>query len=900
MNKIYRAGLIFFLILILVSGISFAQLKEMGTIQGKVVDEQGVVLPGASVTASSPNLMGTRSAIANESGQYRIPALPVGIYTIEVSLAGFSPAKKTNIQLHVGMTVTVDVILNAAKLAEEVTVTGEAPLIDVTNSAMAKTIITKDFFENIPTSQRTDNIINLAPGVVDGSSYGGGDFSSNAYKMDGVDLATAYGGEWAKSSRFDYNTIEEAQVMGLGAPAEYGDFTGSVVNIITKSGGNKFSGDGLFLYRGFDWNSDNFIKDDPRWSLLGESPVTRSLDTSIHLGGPMIKDKLWFFAGLEYFSDKSLLKSSDRSSPSTFPKMNFKLTFQLDQKSKLQASYAYYKVDRKTIYMSPFYTDVSNTDINEFNHIGLVSFVHQFSNSTLFELRASIVNYTLQFTPSNGDTETPGHIDLVTGAYTTASYLGDLTFPSRRFQAAAALSHYAEGFLGSHDFKIGAEYGRGRGEIDWSPNGDLLYLDVLGSPYLAVGGLGYNVEGIDKTYTFYAQDAWKISESFVINPGLRYTIYRGIVRDKTVFKPTALGPRIGFVWDIFKTHKTAFKAHYGRYYENTKSFYIDYLSLQKEDDVTYFVPAFGTLIELFRTPPENLYSLDPDIKQSSVDQFSAGIEQVIGQDFTFGLTFLYKDWNDFIEPVNVGGMFAPVQRVDPETGQAYTVFNQVNPGQNRYLITNPEKGRDIGAAFPGVVSLTPDRKYKALQISFTKRFSNNWQLLASYVYSSDKGNYSNYYTAFGGAHNVGKSTLFYDPNYQINLQGRSTINTPHSVKIQATYALPLDIIVSGYYTYNSGWTWTRQLRIAGLYQGSVNILTEPHGSRRLPARNNLDLRVEKSFNIRDFKVRFWLDVFNVFNQGRETAVFQQVGPTFEMPTAINAPRSLSAAFRFMF
>jgi len=341
MNKIYRAGLIFFLILILVSGISFAQLREMGTIQGEVVDAEGVVLPGVTVTASSSNLMGTRSAVTNELGKYRIPALPVGIYIIEVNLEGFVSAKRINIQLNVGMTATVDIVLSAAKIATEVTVIGEAPLIDVTNSSMAKTIITKDFFENIPTSQRTDNIINLAPGVVDGSSYGGGDFSSNAYKMDGVDLATAYGGEWAKSSRFDYNTIEEAQVMGLGAPAEYGDFTGSVVNIITKSGGNEFSGDGLFLYRGFDWNSDNFKKDDPRWSLLGESPVTRSLDTSIHLGGPMIKDKLWFFAGLEYFSDKSLLKSSDRSSPSTFPKMNFKLTFQLDQKSKLQPSYAY-------------------------------------------------------------------------------------------------------------------------------------------------------------------------------------------------------------------------------------------------------------------------------------------------------------------------------------------------------------------------------------------------------------------------------------------------------------------------------------------------------------------------------------------------------------------------------
>lgn len=900
MKKIHGAGFIFFLSLILVSGISFAQLKEMGTIQGKVSDEQGIALPGASVTASSPNLMGTRSAITNESGQYRIPALPVGTYTIEVNLEGFTSAKRINIQLNVGMTVTVDVALSTAALAEEVTVIGEAPLIDITDTSMAKTIITKDFFENIPTDQNTADIVNLAPGVVDGSSYGGGDFSSNAFKMDGVDLATAYGGEWSKSSRVDYNTIEEAQVMGLGAPAEYGDFTGSVVNIITKSGGNEFSGDGLFRYRGFDWNSDNFKKDDPQWSLLGESPVTRSLDASFHLGGPMIKDKLWFFAGFEYVSGESRLESADKSSPLTFPKVNFKLTFQLSQKSRLQVSYAYYKVDRETIYMDPFVRDEANTNTKDSNHIGLASFVHQFSTSTLFEARASIVNYTLDFMPSNGDTETPGHIDLVTGAWTTASYLGVLTFPSRRFQVSAALSHYADDFAGSHDFKFGVEYGRGRGEIDWSPNGDLLYLDIFGYPYLASGGLGYNVQGVNKTYTFYAQDSWKISESFVINPGIRYTLYRGSVRDETVYTPTGLGPRIGFVWDIFKTHKTVFKAHFGRYYENTKSFYIDYLSLQKEDAVTYFVPAYGTLIELFRTPPENLYSIDPDIKHSSVDQFSAGIEQVIGQDFTLSLTFIYKDWNDFIEPVNVLGMFAPVPSVDPETGEVYTVYNQLNPGQNQYLITNPEKGKDIGAAFPDIVSLTPDRKYRALQISLTKRFSNNWQLYASYVYSDDEGNYSNYYTAYGGAHNVGKSTLFQDPNYQINLQGLNTISAPHQVKIQATYALPLDIILSAYYTYSSGWTWTRQLNIFGLYQGSVNILTEPHGSRRLPAKNILDLRVEKSFNIKDFRLRFWLDIFNLFNQGRETAVFQTVGPTFGMPTAINAPRSFLAGFRFMF
>ena len=168
--------------------------------------------------------------------------------------------------------------------------------------------------------------------------------SSNSYTLDGAELTDAWYGGGTYTAPIDYNSVEESQVITLGAPAEYGNFTGAVVNVVTKSGGNKLSGGAQILYEGMKWQSKN--KDininDPYWSLLPETPGSRFVDPSFNLGGPFLKDKLWFFGSFEYRSTTSEMVSINKSSPETWPKVFFKLTFQPSPQNKLQAFVNYH------------------------------------------------------------------------------------------------------------------------------------------------------------------------------------------------------------------------------------------------------------------------------------------------------------------------------------------------------------------------------------------------------------------------------------------------------------------------------------------------------------------------------------------------------------------------------
>jgi len=901
-NKIFRFSFVFVLCAVFVSGYVTGQSKETGVIQGKVTDEEGVPLPGAEVTADSPKLMGMRSAVTDDQGKFRFPALPGGTYVVIAKLAGFAAVQKTNVVLHVGMTVTVDAVLTPATLEEEVTVIGETPLIDVTDSALAKTIITADFFENIPTARNAAEILNLAPGVVNLSAHGGAWETGNSYQIDGVEVNDSWCGAGVYTTPIDYHVIEETQIVGLGAPAEYGNFTGAMINIVTKSGGNTLSGDALFSYKGEDWKSEHVDPDNPKWSLIPESPSEREMDASFHLGGPFLKDKLWFFGGFEYYYSKTTLESSGKSSPLKYPKVFGKLTFQPTERDRFQAFFQWHHRQAEEIGLAAVYDKTAQWDLRYPVYAGNLSYLHTFSSSTIFEMK--FAGYTMEWhsVPHTRDADTPGHVDLVTGESWGNSSWWSL-WKSNRLQASAGLSYYIDELAGSHDFKLGLNIGRSSGGGDVTLNGGFVYYDWNGAPYLAMS-YAMNEWAVNWLYTLYLQDDWKLTESLTINPGIRFDMYRGYLPDyeggEVIYKPTALEPRLGFVWDVFPSHKTVVKAHYGRYNENTKSYYISQMQPAMQDTITYLALDWeGTLVELFREREEGLFSIDPDITHPYMDQFTAGIEQIIGQDITVSASFIYRNWDKIIEPVNVNGMFAAVQYPDPETGEPHTVYNQLNPGDNHYHITNPEAGKDIGQAFQDIVLNTPDRKYTALEITLKKRFSNRWQLFASYVYSHERGSYPNSH-AFGRAFNMGRSDVYYDPNYQINLLGRSSISIPHVFKLQGTVILPFDIYLSAYYLFHNGQTWSRRINVPTLAQGNREILTEEAGNRRLPSTSNLDLRLEKSFQFDRYRFRFMVDVFNVFNQARETSVRDIHGDTFGKPLYVNSPRTFRLSFRFMF
>ena len=203
------------------------------------------------------------------------------------------------------VTLTADLTMRPSTVQEQVTVVAQSPTVDVKSTETASVTLTSEILRNMPYSNFTSDIVNMAPGVSNDVAYGASSGTGISYQMDGVGVADPDAGTaWVF---LDSNIIEEAKIMGIGLPAEYGNFTGVIFNLVTKSGGNEFSGHMEFLFQGKKddtpkglWQAVNngaYATDFPDVT----SPLSKLMDANFHLGGPILKDKLWFFAGLQFY-----------------------------------------------------------------------------------------------------------------------------------------------------------------------------------------------------------------------------------------------------------------------------------------------------------------------------------------------------------------------------------------------------------------------------------------------------------------------------------------------------------------------------------------------------------------------------------------------------------------------
>lgn len=235
-----------------------------GNIKGIVTDESGAPLPGVTVELSSPVLMGgIHHQITSDRGEYRFVNLPPGSYKVIYGLQGFQKIERVDIKVVVGGTVTEDIVLKQTTLQESVTVTGRAPIVDVSKTGLSTTF-DKDLLEKIPTGRRSflDIAIN-APGIVAGTSYEdnmgfigfGSNAEANSIQLDGLEITNPRLGTTILVPNQDI--FSEVEVKGTGAPAEYGSFTGIVVNIVTKSGGNAYSGSASYYGQYAGLTADN-------------------------------------------------------------------------------------------------------------------------------------------------------------------------------------------------------------------------------------------------------------------------------------------------------------------------------------------------------------------------------------------------------------------------------------------------------------------------------------------------------------------------------------------------------------------------------------------------------------------------------------------------------------------
>ena len=873
-------------ITLLLAPVAFSQSRETGAIRGIVADEENTPLPGVRVTLSGGNLMGVRSFITDTNGEFRFPALPPGEYQVRAELPGFGTVLREKIRLNTTSTLDIDIQIKASLIEEEVTVIAQSPTVDVKSTETASVTLSNEILRNMPNNQFTSNIVNMAPGVNNDVAYGASSDTGIAYSMDGVNVADPEGGSaWVFS---DYNIIEEAKIMGIGLPAEYGNFTGVIFNLVTKSGGNAFSGHFEFDFQGYRddskfWQATNnqaYLEDFPKLT----SPTSKLMDINGHLGGPIVKDKLWFYVGGQFYRTQNRPTGFPEDVDYKQPRFFAKLTSQLTPSLNMNLAFQRTRYDGTN--RGAGSTTSPEACVTQDSPDWLVSFnlTKILSPTTFFDIKSNYFEGIYYLDPEVGF-DTYSHFNLDENMlFDSAGYF---YYADRaRFGTNASLTHYAEDFLlGSHEFKFGAEFERSMARSRYGYTGTggalgdhIIYNDYFSygynGPYLAYQYSGYDTNTRYTRLEAFVQDSWQIGKRLNLSLGLRYSQNWGDVKGVSgaVYKTNRLAPRLGFTFDILGDKTTIFKAHYGQFTEAMLTAYHDRMNpIENFGDAVgyYYDPGDEAWYEFFRISPDP-YRMDPNIKHPYMTQYTVGIERELFRDTSFSVTYINRRWHNTVGRYDTAADFEATTAFSADLNQTFTVYERTEETQDTYsyLITNMRMSDE----FPWILE-NPYRKYEGIEVLFNKRFSNRWQLLASYVYGKAKGTLDN---SFGI--DLGWGGVKSDPNIWINAEGNLTNDPTHMIKLQGTYVLPFDISFNASFRGITGNAWATRFRTGRFNQGRITFLAEPRGTNHYPMEKILDLRLEKIFTLaRNYRLGVIVDIFNVFNSDTLTSWGTRIG-----------------------
>jgi len=327
---------------------AFAQTSTTGSIEGTVTDVNGATVPGVTVSVTSPNLISPQSATTDGNGRYRIPSIPPGKYAVTVEATkGFAKFEQTNVEVNLSKTASVDVQLQLEKVGASVTVTDTSgAAVDVSANTTGNNVST-DQFSNFPTQRTVQGLYTIAPtvtrsGLRDATgrdrdpSVAGSSGPENNYILDGVNTTDpAFGGAGAN---LPFEFVQEVEIKTGAYGAEYGKSTGGIFNVITKSGGNEFHGD-LFGYV----TTKSLVRGVKNFPFTGSAANGFSeTDVGGDVGGPIIKDKLWFFGAFNPQRRKNFYLTQTFHTPAenkvTIPFYAGKITWALNHKNTFTAS----------------------------------------------------------------------------------------------------------------------------------------------------------------------------------------------------------------------------------------------------------------------------------------------------------------------------------------------------------------------------------------------------------------------------------------------------------------------------------------------------------------------------------------------------------------------------------
>ena len=611
--------------LIIVCAATLSAQDFRGRINGTVTDNTGAVLPGVTVTATSPALIQPQVQVTGEDGTYRLIALPPGLYTLTFDLPGFSTLRREGIRVVINQTLPVDAQMQVATLQETVTVTGESPVVD-TSSTTVGTNFTKELLTEIPNARDIWAAMAQAPGLqmtahdVGGSrtgtqtgflTYGFGD--QNQTKLEGIDTTESTS---ANAGYFDFGSFEEFQIGGAGNSAEnYGG--GASMSITVKSGADRFTGTWYS-----DWEGESTISDNvpeafttantpdengyfSRRALTRGNPITKQYDINFNIGGPIWKGKAWGFFSYRLNDQYKTTLGIDTLARSKLTNpYTFKVTYQITQNNQIVGFLNKRNKLQELRDLGP------TTPISAARYQASRNYPMKLQWTSVLSSRAFLdvlAGQWYNFFPLRPTAEvgldpeplSPGRIDTSNNQRTGAN---NAYQDQKRFkpQFYANLSYFQDGLAGSHDFKFGFDWKRDRRKFFRDQPFDLFYrdrngltneIDLYNTAAESINDVEYN--------SGWIQDNWRLTPRLTLNLGLRMEhyvdgwpdqgftpnghpvlagwdnpVYQEFISPRSVeatevARSFTVSPRAGFAYDLTGDNRTVLKGFYGRYYFNS-------------------------------------------------------------------------------------------------------------------------------------------------------------------------------------------------------------------------------------------------------------------------------------------------------------------------------------------
>ena len=903
----------------------------VGAISGTIVDSSGAVVPGVSVTLSSPGLIGgSQQATTNERGTYQFTRLIPGVYAVKAELMGFRSALHSAITVNADVTVRVDLTLLTGDLSETVTVSGEAPLVD-TSTAWNQTVLNREVLDALPQGRDLWSIARLVPGVltqrydVGGSnalllshaSIHGSLTAESGYMIDNVDVSWAGGDGGSQANGWDSNMYEEINYQLGNASAEY-QKGGVVYNMVTKTGSNQLRGSFSFTGTTEKLQSNNITPDllrDLRAAVpvraLQANPdlnpaarVLEFVDSAASLSGPLVRDRLWFSStaqgqllnryaigtynpdGTQYVED-----FGGRN-------ISAKISWQATRNSQLHYTHIYNFQGRYHLSFIREFMESRATYLFEMpSHIDKVRWTATLSPVVVMDVGGA---YMRNMWPQGPQREVrPGDVprfDNVTRVHTVAQGVYDRN-PNYTGSANASVSYAAP----SHDLRFGYQFSR---RMDRK---EAVSMSHFPSGLRAIYRNGvpdsvntYNtpttVQAFLQDHGLFVQDSWRATRKLTVNLGLRVQKTNGWVppscQVETIFIQAQcfpeisnnpswldLAPRSALIYDVFGDGRTALKFAANRYNLGIGTAHVNRVNpIRVTNNTRLWTDRNNDLIpQLDELGPSTGFNLgttnryDPELARPYVNELSLELEHELPGDLVVGAGVYYRSTRRNIGSRNLAvpaESYIPLEVIERASGHRVTVYNQDPATRGRFDV--------LWSNFDEL-----DGEFKGIDLTFNKRLSNRWMVM--------------------GGLSLGRNTVdtyagadLNNPNNTFR-HGLDQRDVPVSFKVSGLYELPKGVMVSASAQHFTGFPEAATVLVGSdtvtLTQVTQSVRVAAMGSARLPDNDLVDFSIRKTFKFGDaVSVSPVLEVFNVTNANTIQTRLTQLGPSYHRATSIQFPR----------